>query len=79
MKRVTVVIVAVLLVSTVLASGLVAADGAHAGSDRAPDCPEPGFVSGLVQDVTPDFLQDLIGSLPVPGFVESFFGAGDDC
>ncbi len=31
----------------------------------------PGFVAGLV----PDFISDLIGSLPVPNFVKSFFGA----
>lgn len=31
----------------------------------------PGFVAGLV----PDFLSDLIGSLPVPNFVKGFFGA----
>lgn len=31
----------------------------------------PGFVAGLV----PNFISDLIGSLPVPNFVKSFFGA----
>lgn len=31
----------------------------------------PGFVANLV----PNFLSDLMGSLPVPNFVKSFFGA----
>ncbi|MDZ7701083.1 MAG: hypothetical protein U5J98_02890 [Halobacteriales archaeon] len=41
-------------------------------ADRGPDGDgPPGFVASLV----PDFLSDLIGSLPVPNFVKSFFGA----
>lgn len=40
-------------------------------ADRGPDDGPPGFVAGLV----PDFISDLIGSLPVPNFVKSFFGA----
>lgn len=36
----------------------------------------PGFVSGLVDAVTPAFLGDLFSSLPVPGFVKNFFGGG---
>ena len=31
----------------------------------------PGFVADLV----PDFISNLVGSLPVPGFVKTFFGA----
>lgn len=37
------------------------------GGDGGP----PGFVADLV----PDFLSDLIGSLPAPDFVKSAFGA----
>lgn len=42
-------------------------------SDAGPtgDDGPPGFVGGLV----PDFIGDLIGSLPVPGFVKGLFGA----
>lgn len=41
-------------------------------ADRGPgeDGP-PGFVA----DIVPNFLSDLIGSLPVPNFVKTFFGA----
>jgi hypothetical protein len=40
-------------------------------AEQGPDDGPPGFVAGLV----PDFISDLIGSLPVPNFVKSFFGA----
>lgn len=66
----------VFLISTTLVGGTAAAHEEH---DHGPDCPQPGFVSGLVQDVTPDFLADLIGSLPVPDFVKDIFGAGQNC
>lgn len=39
----------------------------HGPGDDGP----PGFVADLV----PNFISDLIGSLPVPNFVKSFFGA----
>lgn len=40
--------------------------------DNGPGEPgPPGFVAGLV----PDFISNLVGSLPVPGFVKTFFGA----
>lgn len=73
-------IFAVLIVSSVLAGGVVTAQANHDDhGQNAPDCPEPGFVSGVVQDVTPDFLKNLIDDLPVPSVVERFFGVSNDC
>lgn len=40
-------------------------------ADEGPEDGPPGFVAGIV----PDVISDLIGSLPVPNFVTSFFGA----
>ncbi|PSP56028.1 histidine kinase [Halobacteriales archaeon QS_1_67_19] len=49
-------------------------------ADKGPgDGGPPGFVGGLVDSVTPDFLSDLFVDLPVPGFVKGFFGAESGC
>lgn len=72
-NRIAALLVVGLLVSIAVAPGAAAAQPDECmNADRGPgeDGP-PGFVAGLV----PDFLSDLIGSLPVPNFVKSFFGA----
>ncbi len=40
--------------------------------DTEPDGSGP---PGFVADLVPDFISNLVGSLPVPGFVKTFFGA----
>jgi hypothetical protein len=40
--------------------------------DAGPDGDGP---PGFVADLTPNFISDLIGSLPVPNFVKTIFGA----
>jgi len=75
-----------LLALCVLFAGLVPAAAAGAGSptpadgadaqcddDRGPG--DDGGPPGFVADLTPDFVGDLLGSLPVPGFLKSVFGA----
>lgn len=82
MKRTTIILAAlavlVALVAPAAAAGLgdttpVQTNSDCGGTDAGPsgDAGPPGFVADLV----PDFLSDLIGSLPVPNFVKSLFGA----
>lgn len=71
-------IAAVLLLST---AAVPAAATAAQPADQVDECTNaekgpgergpPGFVASVV----PDFVADLIGSLPVPNFVKSLFGA----
>lgn len=71
--RIATILVVGLLVSIALVPGAAAAQPDDCmNADKGPDeSGPPGFVAGLV----PDFLSGLIGSLPVPNFVKSFFGA----
>lgn len=66
------------LIALALLGALVAPAAAAPGAtdscsnaDGESDAGPPGFVA----DVTPDFLSDLIGGLPVPDFVKGAFGA----
>ena len=64
------------LVSIALAPGAAAAQPDSVdecmNADKGPgENGPPGLVAGLV----PDFISNLIGSLPIPNFVKSFFGA----
>lgn len=82
LKKLATVLVAVLLLSVAVAPA-AAHDGAHEnGMSTVDECKNadkgpganggpPSFVGGLV----PDFLGDLMASLPVPNFVKSLFGA----
>lgn len=74
MKRTTLigVVLAVLLLGSLAGPAAAQPVDECQNADRGPgeDGP-PGFVAGLV----PDFISDLIGSLPVPNFVKTFFGA----
>lgn len=78
--KLSAVLFACLIATSMLAAPVAAHDGEHGGQvdecqnqDRGPggDAGPPGFVA----DVTPDFLSGLIGGLPVPDFVKSTFGA----
>ncbi|SHG71915.1 hypothetical protein [Halobaculum gomorrense] len=50
-------------------------DCENAEAGPSGDAGPPGFVGGLLDSVVPDFVSDLIGSLPVPDFLKSLFGA----
>lgn len=77
------VFAAVLLVSMAVAPTAAAMDGSTAATqdDGVDECmnadkgPGENGPPGFVADLVPDFLSDLIGSLPVPNFVKSLFGA----
>lgn len=85
MKRTLTIALVAVVVLTAGVAPAVAHEGGHSGatdsgttdectnSDKGPsgDAGPPGFVADLV----PNFISDLIGSLPVPNFVKSFFGA----
>lgn len=76
MKRITIALVALLVLTVAVAPAAAApADGVDEckNSDKGPG--DDGGPPSIVSDVTPDFLSDLMGSLPVPGFVKSAFGA----
>jgi len=82
MKRALLVAVAALVLLAGIAPAAVAAHEGDHGDDDAAACdggdhgPDgDGGPPGFVADVTPDFLQDLVGSLPVPDFLKSLFGA----
>lgn len=75
LRSLVAVVMVTLLVSAAIAPAAAASTGPPddcKNADKGPgeDGP-PGFVGGLV----PDFIGDLVGSLPVPNFVKSFFGA----
>lgn len=61
----------------VLAAALVALTlvTAGVGTVAADHGPSDEDESGVVADVTPDFLSDLMADLPVPEFVKEMFGA----
>lgn len=77
MKRITTVLVALVLLSVAVAPAAAAAAGENVdeckNADKGPgaDGGPPGFVG----DLLPGFLGDLMSSLPVPGFVKGLFGA----
>lgn len=72
LNRIVLVVSIVLVLSiAVVPSGVMAQPDECMNADRGPDNGPPGFVADLV----PNFLSDLIGSLPVPNFVKTFFGA----
>lgn len=83
MKRTLIVLAALFVLFAGIAPMAVAAheddhgdeptESSCEGDDRGPD--GDGGPPGFVADVTPNFLQDLLGSLPVPGFLKSLFGA----
>ncbi|WP_435062299.1 histidine kinase [Halobaculum sp. EA56] len=80
-----------LLVAALVVAGLALAPAAAAAQPDGTDVPTdecrnadagpdgdggpPGFVGDLLGSVVPDFVSDLIGSLPVPDFLKSLFGA----
>lgn len=72
-RTTTVVIVSIALILSLalIPGGALAQPDECMNADQGPDNGPPGFVAGLV----PDFISDLIGSLPVPNFVKSLFGA----
>ncbi len=80
MTRRTIMTVALV---AMLAIGLAAPAAAAAapGTDQVDECKNAdngssdGGPPGFISDVTPDFLGDLLGGLPVPNFVKSAFGA----
>lgn len=81
MKRTIVTLLTVLVVTSALAvpatAGQSGADVDECrNADKGPtgDAGPPGFVGGIVGGVA-GFLGDLVGGLPVPGFVKGFFGA----
>lgn len=80
MKRTTIVLATLAVLVALVAPAAAAGLGDTApmqtncdGNDVGPG--EDGGPPGFVADLVPDFLSDLIGSLPVPNFVKSLFGA----
>ncbi|GAB3415051.1 hypothetical protein GCM10027435_10720 [Haloparvum alkalitolerans] len=69
------------LVALVLLASVAVAPAAAQPGDQTDECmnadegPGPNGPPGFVADLVPDFLSDLIGSLPVPNFVKALFGA----
>lgn len=75
-KPIIAVIAAVLLVS--LAGTPVAAAQPAPQVDECENAergPSDGGPPGFVAEIVPDFLADLLGSLPVPNFVKAAVGA----
>lgn len=66
-----IVYIALVLSITVLPGAALAQPDECMNADQGPENGPPGFVA----DITPNFISDLIGSLPVPNFVKGFFGA----
>jgi len=70
-----------LLMIGLLVSIAVSPGAAAAQPDAVDECmnaergPGENGPPGFVADLVPNFISDLIGSLPVPNFVKSFFGA----
>lgn len=69
-------LLAIVLVTSTLTGGVAAQTAGPVdecqNAERGPgENGPPGFVAGLV----PNFISELIGSLPVPNFVKTFFGA----
>ncbi|WP_245626071.1 histidine kinase [Haloparvum sedimenti] len=71
------------LVALILLAGVAVAPAAAAAQPggetdeclNADEGPGANGPPGFVADLVPDFLSDLIGSLPVPNFVKTLFGA----
>lgn len=81
-KHIVSVVAALLLLSVAVApAAAVQGDGIAAADDEVDECTNadrgPGDTGppGFVADLVPDFIGDLIGGLPVPNFVKTFFGA----
>lgn len=81
-KTLVSVLAAILLVTVAVAPAAAAQDGAVATQDgNVDECmnadkgPGENGPPGFVADLVPNFISDLIGGLPVPNFVKSFFGA----
>lgn len=70
-KHIAIVSIVLLLSLLFIPGAALAQPDECMNAEQGPDNGPPGFVAGLV----PDFISDLIGSLPVPNFVKAFFGA----
>jgi hypothetical protein len=82
MKRTTIVLAALAVLVALVAPVAAASLGDTTPMQTTSDCDgtdvgpgEDAGPPGFVADLVPDFLSDLIGSLPVPNFVKSLFGA----
>lgn len=71
----TVLGLAVLLLTAATAPAMAAPGESVDDCKNADKGPGDNGPPGFVADLVPDFIAELIGSLPVPDFVKSFFGA----
>lgn len=82
-KTLVSVCLAVLLVSVAIAPAAAVSDGDYVNTQdgEVDECmnadtgPGEDGPPGFVADLVPNVISDLIGGLPVPNFVKSFFGA----
>lgn len=82
MTRTITALVAALLLVSVAVAPVAAHEGHDSTNSTVDECTNadkgPGGAGGppgFVADLVPNFISDVIGALPVPNFVKSFFGA----
>jgi uncharacterized membrane protein len=75
MRKLTVIVALPILLSVSVGSLAAQTDGTIDECQNGDNVPGEAGPPGFGANVTPDFINDLIGGLRVPNFVKSFFGA----